>query len=82
MNIYTHSLYSFGTRKNCHKILNKSIIVPIHKETYFYQELLLMQMKLYEDVNVALGPIDKPSFIYLVFGKYFKRNGSIIMMYL
>jgi len=40
-----------------------------------------MQMKLYENINVALGGIDQPSTTDLAFGKYLKRNGNTIRTY-
>ena len=46
-----------------------------------HQETLLWKFNMYVYILVALGGIDQPSTTYLAFGKYLKRSGSTIRMY-
>ena len=70
-------------RMDCNNYREISLLSTSYK---ILSNILLSRMTPYAneiigEYNVALGGIDQPSTTYLAFGKYLKRSGSTIRMY-
>ena len=64
------------------KELHSCVLHIKFSQKCFYQECIHIQMKIQENINLALGRIDQPSTTYLAFGRYFKRSGNTIWTYI
>jgi hypothetical protein len=72
-----------GDRMDCNNYKGISLLSASYKilSNIFSSRMTPYANKLKENSNVALGGIDKPLTTYLTFGKYLKRSGNSIRIY-